>query len=102
MKTSPLVPLLPSPPLASSLLPVLPPVETGKHHACPCCGGKTQRVPRRLFDHLRSLITPVFRYCCRNARCQWEGTLPGEGDVSRRHYYLSSARAKLTPARKDG
>jgi hypothetical protein len=45
------------------------------------------RIPRRLTDHVPSLVRPVRRYRCRNFACQWVGTIAvkaGGNDTSDR------------------
>jgi len=40
---------------------------------CPRCDGVVHRISRRSMDRLLSLFSPVWRYRCRDRRCEWEG-----------------------------
>lgn len=53
------------------------PGDPANKHVCPRCKGPVDRVRRRFFDRLVSLVRPVRRYRCRAKGwdCDWEGTL---------------------------
>jgi hypothetical protein len=53
---------------ADSEQPRWPPV-------CPHCGTHTERIARRWYERVLSLLLPARRYRCLNVRCGWRGSL---------------------------
>lgn len=45
------------------------------HIDCPVCHGRVERVRRKLFDRLLSLVSPRRRYRCISPLCQWEAAV---------------------------
>lgn len=45
------------------------------HLDCPVCHGRVERVRRKFFDRLLSLISPRRRYRCISPLCQWEAAV---------------------------
>lgn len=45
------------------------------HIDCPVCHGRVERVRRKFFDRLLSLVSPRRRYRCISPLCQWEAAV---------------------------
>lgn len=78
-----------------ALRPIRPRGRMSHSPACPHCRGSLNRIPRRMVDHLISLVLPVRRYRCLSMGCEWEGNLR-----DKRPLHLRDGRAPFDAQRQ--